>query len=740
MKSSNGHLSDPRLTGPVLAVAVPCPLPDSLDYLPPEGVDPATLAPGVRLRVPFGRRRLVGVLVAVLDRPRHDPARLRRAEAVLDREPLVGPRLQALAHWAAAYYHHPPGEVFAALLPVRLRQGAAAELRPSRRWRLTRAGAAVTAEQCARAPRQWALLARLGEGELADEAISGRGERASLRRLIDKGWVAPIDAAPGLPPLAPATPPEPEAAQRTAIEAITAALGGFDRFLLEGVTGSGKTEVYLRAIQACLARGEQALLLVPEIGLTPQLVSRLRRRLDCDIAVLHSALPEGERLNAWLAAARGEVGVVVGTRSAVFTPLARPGLFLIDEEHDASFKQQDGFRYSARDLLIRRAQLAGVPVVLGSATPSLESLYNAERGRYRRLHLPERAGGAESPPLSLIDVRAQPMDEGLSLALRQRMHETLAAGNQVLLFLNRRGFAPVLLCHQCGWVAHCERCDAHLTLHQRRGRLHCHHCDHQRAIPAHCPQCGSAELRAVGTGTERVEQALQTHFPGARILRIDRDSSRGRGVLEAQLESARKGEAQILLGTQMLAKGHHFPGVTLVGILDADQGLFGADFRAGERLAQQIVQVAGRAGRAERPGEVLIQTHHPEHPLLRQLVEGGYAGFAQAALAARAEARLPPFSHLALLRAEAPDAEAARAFLGAAAGVAGPRPAAVELWGPVPAPMERRAGRYRFQLLVQAASREALHPFLDGWLPEVGALREGRRVRWSLDVDPQDMY
>ena len=583
-------------------------------------------------------------------------------------------------------------------------------------------------------------LARLGEGELADEAISGRGERASLRRLIDKGWVAPIDAAPGLPPLAPATPPEPEAAQRTAIEAITAALGGFDRFLLEGVTGSGKTEVYLRAIQACLARGEQALLLVPEIGLTPQLVSRLRRRLDCDIAVLHSALPEGERLNAWLAAARGEVGVVVGTRSAVFTPLARPGLFLIDEEHDASFKQQDGFRYSARDLLIRRAQLAGVPVVLGSATPSLESLYNAERGRYRRLHLPERAGGAESPPLSLIDVRAQPMDEGLSLALRQRMHETLAAGNQVLLFLNRRGFAPVLLCHQCGWVAHCERCDAHLTLHQRRGRLHCHHCDHQRAIPAHCPQCGSAELRAVGTGTERVEQALQTHFPGARILRIDRDSSRGRGVLEAQLEAARKGEAQILLGTQMLAKGHHFPGVTLVGILDADQGLFGADFRAGERLAQQIVQVAGRAGRAERPGEVLIQTHHPEHPLLRQLVEGGYAGFAQAALAARAEARLPPFSHLALLRAEAPDAEAARAFLGAAAGVAGPRPAAVELWGPVPAPMERRAGRYRFQLLVQAASREALHPFLDGWLPEVGALREGRRVRWSLDVDPQDMY
>ncbi|PWG64856.1 primosomal protein N' [Spiribacter halobius] len=719
----------------VVKVAVPGPLAGPLDYRAPAFPPPV----GARVQVPLGRRRVVGVVTGHAGESELPPDRLRAVETVLDETPLLDTELLALLRWGAQYYHHPLGDCIATALPRRLRQGAPATPGEERYWRLTEAGAAanVTALR-ARAPRQALLLAELqAAGVLRPAQLPGMGgdARGALERLASRGWAEVVqrrdygliegdseDPAPAL-----------NREQADAAAALAAATG-FTALLLDGVTGSGKTEVYLDAIARCLAAGRQALVIVPEIGLTPQLLTRFRRRLRGRLAVLHSGLADGERLDAWLAAREGVADVIIGTRSAVFTPLARPGLIVVDEEHDASLKQQDGFRYSARDLAVIRAQRLDLPVVLGSATPSLESLANAGRGRYRHLHLGERAGGARPPRFGLLDVRGRPMQEGLSQPLLQRVREHLDHDGQVLLFLNRRGYAPTLLCHECGWMAECERCDARYTYHRGRARLHCHHCDREQPLPRHCPECGSVDLRPLGLGTERVEAALEAAFPETSLVRIDRDSTRRRGSFETRMEAVRRGEARLLLGTQMLAKGHHLPAVTLVGIIDADQGLFGADFRAPERLAQLIVQVAGRAGRAERPGEVLIQTHHPEHPLLQTLIHHGYPAFAQAALAERQAAGLPPERSLALLRAEAPGAAAPRAFLDAARNTA---PATrVELLGPLPAPMERRAGRYRAQLMLQADARRDLHALLDVWLPRVAALPEARRVRWSIDVDP----
>ncbi|MFN2308703.1 MAG: primosomal protein N' [Gammaproteobacteria bacterium] len=732
------------MSEPILRLAIPSPLYRLFDYLPPHGVGP--LAPGVRLRVPFGRGRTVGVLVETVAHSALDPARLKRALAVLDAEPLLPADILAMAQWAAGYYQHPLGEVLAACLPVALRGGQPAQARGAVVWCLSETGRGADRGVLTRAPRQAQALDYLGQHPdgCSREHLEAAGFGSHvLRALVARGWIethAPrvvprgVSASPGV---APALNP----AQAAAAAAIAEGQGRYQSFLLDGVTGSGKTEVYLQAVAECLALERQALVVVPEIGLTPQLVERFQQRLGFAPTLLHSGLNAGQRLNAWLAARAGAARVIIGTRSAAWVPLARPGLFIIDEEHDASLKQQEGFRYSARDLLVWRGHRDGVPVVLGSATPSLETLYNARQGRYRHLSLPERAGAAAPPRLRLLDIRNQSLDEGLSATLLEHMRGHLARGGQVLLFLNRRGFAPTLLCHACGWVGECRRCDAHLTLHQGQGLLRCHHCGSQQPIPRQCPACGCADLRPLGAGTERVEQALARHFPDLPPLRIDRDSTRRKGRLEDLLAQATRGEARLLLGTQMLAKGHHFPGVTLVGILEADQGLFSADFRAGERLAQQIIQVAGRAGRAERPGEVLIQTHHPEHPLLCQLVEAGYPAFAAAALAERQAAGLPPFRSLALLRAEAADARAPGNFLDQARAAADAAPAAgVEFWGPVPSPMERRAGRFRAQLLLVAPDRGRLHHLLAAWIPRLGELKTARRVRWSIDVDPVDLF
>jgi primosomal protein N' (replication factor Y) len=529
--------------------------------------------------------------------------------------------------------------------------------------------------------------------------------------------------------------------QHHAVDTVRQVGDRYACFLLEGVTGSGKTEVYLQLIAPLVAAGRQTLVLVPEIGLTPQLVERFRTRLGLEICVLHSGLSETQRLQAWRRAAGGQARLILGTRSAIFTPLRHPGLIIVDEEHDGSFKQQDGLRYSARDLAVWRGHTLNVPVVLGSATPSLESLYNVEQGRYRHLTLPQRAGNAQPPQVRLLDLRGRTMYGLLSDALVDAIGRHLRDGGQILVFLNRRGYAPVLLCHACGWVAECRRCDARMTVHRGHGQLRCHHCGSQRPVEHYCPACGSSELLGIGEGTERVEQALKEQFPDQRVLRIDRDTTRRKGALEQALEAAQSGEARILLGTQMLAKGHHFPGITLVAILDADQGLFSTDFRASERMAQLIIQVAGRAGRADRRGEVLVQTHHPDHPLLLQLVEKGYPAFAVTALEERRETLLPPYASMALLRAEAADPQHPRAFLEQARALAGTlREDTVQLWGPVSAPMERRAGRYRAQLLLQTAQRGALQRLLGLWVPQLDGLKTARRVRWSIDVDPVDTY
>lgn len=723
----------------IVQVAVPAPLGQTLDYLPASSG--ALPEPGSRVRVPFGRRSVTGVVTGHATQPRIPEHRLRRVQQVLDDAPLLPAELLHLGLWAADYYHCPPGEVLVSFLPAPLRKGQPPTRRPPEYWQLTDSGRAIDAGRLRRrAPRQAAVLERIAESPcglpVAALADLDGDWRAALRHLRGHGLVAP--AAPT--PTSVVEPPALNHAQQEAADAIIASLGTFTTHLLEGVTGSGKTEVYLAAVDAALRRGEQVLVLVPEIGLTPQLIERFNARVPGRVAVLHSGLADGERQDAWLAAADGEAEAVIGTRSALFTPMARPGMIIVDEEHDASLKQQEGLRYHARDLAAVRARNLGVPLVLGSATPSLESLYNALTERYRLLSLPRRAGAAQPPRLELLDIRGQPLDAGVSRPVQDRMRAHLDAGGQVLLFLNRRGYAPVLLCHDCGWIAGCPRCDARLTWHQADRRLRCHHCGHERPVDRRCQECGSTDLRDVGQGTEKLEESLGERFPDTGVIRIDRDSTRRKGAMDELLDQARQGEGRILLGTQMLAKGHDLPDISMVAILDCDHGLFGADFRAPERMAQLITQVAGRAGRRERPGEVLIQTHHPEHPLLDTLLREGYGRFARSLLAQRREAALPPYSHLALIRAEAVEQDPPRAFLEQVRR-AGTDMAAgdVLLMGPVPAPMERRAGRYRAQLLVQAPHRVPLHRLLRRLVPHIAELPGARRVRWSVDVDPQDM-
>lgn len=727
-------------------MAVDVPLRQLFDYRCPAGIDAEQLRAGVRWWVPFGRRRVVGVLIEVRRESSLPDSRLRTAVAPIDPVPVLEPPLLGLLRWAADYYRHPPGEVIAAALPAPLRSGAAA-VETRERWTVT--AAARTGELpplSARAHRLREMVDALGRVDSLDEAgligLSPRW-RDHLRELEKRGWVtrlavASVPAAAGPVTVTPGPPPTD--AQQQAIDAIGGAEGRFAPFLLHGVTGSGKTEVYLRAIAAAVGRGQQALVLVPEIALTPQLVARFTERFDAPLAVLHSSLTDQERLRAWRMARSGAAPVVIGTRSAIFAPLARPGLIVVDEEHDPSYKQHEGFRYSARDLALVRAQRSSIPIVLGSATPSLESLEGVRSGRSALLELPSRAAGARPPSLHLVDLRRHASTQGIATPTVLAVQRHLDAGGQVLLYLNRRGYAPSLFCPSCGWVAPCPRCDARLTVHQREHRLHCHHCGTEQRIPDGCPDCGDA-VKPVGQGTERIEETLAQLFPEVPLARIDRDAVRRKGALEETLARVARGDVRLLVGTQMLTKGHHFPDVSLVVVLNADQGLFGTDFRASERLAQTIVQVAGRAGRAERAGEVLIQTEYPEHPLLAQLVGGGYDAFAEAALVERRQARWPPYARIAVLRAEATRKEAPLQFLERARQLIESTGAeGVEALGPAAAPMERRAGHFRAQLLLHAASHGPLQRALSRWLPAVEAMPEARRVRWSIDVDPSELF
>ncbi|HQR23901.1 MAG TPA: primosomal protein N' [Steroidobacteraceae bacterium] len=731
---------------PVLAVAIDTPLRRVFDYRAPPHCTQEMLVPGVRLWVPFGKRRVVGVLVELRDHSELPDAKLKAAVAIIDDEPAIDAPLLDLLRWAADYYRHPPGEVIAAALPAPLRTGDSM-VETTERWSLSaavRTGSLPALSGRANRLRDMAqFLADRDSADAAGLATLSVRWRDHARELEKRGWITRLRTAePALPRsethAGPA--PEPTAEQRAAIDAIAAARGRNASFLLHGVTGSGKTEVYLRAIEAVVARGEQALVLVPEIALTPQLVARFAARFAAPLAVLHSSLTDQERLRAWRAARSGTAPVVIGTRSAVFAPLRRPGLIVVDEEHDPSYKQQEGFRYSARDLALARAQRLAIPVVLGSATPSLESLERANSGKTTLLPLPNRTAGATQPRLQVVDLRRHADTQGIATPTMLAIQRHLDAGGQVLLYLNRRGYAPTLFCPSCGWIAPCPRCDARMTVHLRDRRLHCHHCGTEQQLPETCASCGEP-VKPVGQGTERIEETLAQLFPGTPLARIDRDAVRRRGALEAALDRVTRGEVRLLVGTQMLAKGHHFPDVSLVVVLNADQGLFGTDFRASERLAQTIIQVAGRAGRAERPGEVLIQTQFPEHPLLAQLVGGGYDAFAVAALEERRQARWPPFARIAVLRAEAARREAPLEFLDRARSIAISLAGRdVEVLGPASAPMERRAGHYRAQLLLHAASHAPLQRLFARWVPALEILPEARKARWSLDVDPLELF
>jgi primosomal protein N' (replication factor Y) len=702
----------------------------------------------MRVRIPFGRRNEVGLVVAIADGSDLPATKIRRATDVLDREPLLANDDLRLIRFAADYYHHPVGEVAATAMPALLRQGR--PLDPVLEHVTTSdAGLQVDPESLARrAPRQAELLEALidagGNGIDADTLNElFPAWRRAAGALAEKGFVTRYEApaeAPALPAPAAGEPgPKLNEDQLAALAAVRAS-EGFGVSVLDGVTGSGKTEVYLHLIEETVAHGEQVLVLVPEIGLTPQLVSRFRQRLGVEPALLHSGLTDRQRLSAWRLARSGDAPLVVGTRSAVFTPMPALGLVIVDEEHDQSFKQQEGLRYSARDLAIARAKHRGIPVVLGSATPTLEMLHHCDEGRYRHVVLPRRAGGAEPPLIRLIDIGRSEALEGLSEPLAVAIEQHLESGGQALLFLNRRGFAPTLICTACGHVAECSRCDSRLTVHANERRLRCHHCGAMRPLDESCGECGEA-MRPLGEGTQRLEEALRRRFPGRSVVRIDSDSTQRRGAIDAALEQATLGEAEILVGTQMLSKGHHFPLLTLVGIVNADQGLFGTDFRSDERLAQSVVQVAGRAGRESRVGEVLIQTAFPAHPFWQRLIEGGYPAVAREALEERKAAHWPPFSRLALIRAAAHRRADAHEVLDTAARrideTAGGR---VRRLGPVDAPMARRAGRYRAQLLLQGTDRRALHEVLADLRAMLESEPASRRARWSIDVDPVELF
>ena len=743
----------------ILSLALPTPLRRRFDYLAPtntDGEQTKLWQPGQLFRVPFGNQSMVGLLLEIKSHTNIPLKKLRPATEWLGIEQALDEEQLALCLWASDYYQCPIGEAISTALPALLRQGQWQKAQIETRYRLTTEGKGLPEGALKRARKQAVLLAALQQHNNLSRAEIDALEisSAAIKALIEKGLIETyipehisedtgspagmtvIDSRGLLKEKSLDLNPE----QITALNQIQ--LNNFATYLLDGTTGSGKTEIYLQAIERCLAEGKQALVLVPEIGLTPQTLSRFLRRFNLPIAALHSGLNDRERLDAWMDAKNGTAKIIIGTRSAIFTPLKNPGMIILDEEHDLSFKQQDGFRYSARDLAVVRAHKLNIPLILGSATPSLETLHNAQQGRYQHLRLTTRAGNAKPPQIHLLDIRGQQLAEGLSPLTLDSISKTLNRNEQVLVFLNRRGYAPTLECQDCGWMADCRYCDARMTLHQSPAHLHCHHCDHQRGIPKNCPNCKSLRLHPLGQGTERSEETLRQAFPNTPVIRIDRDATRQKNSLNRLLEPVHQGDPCILIGTQMLAKGHHFPNVTLVVILDADAGLFSTDFRGIERMGQLLLQVAGRAGRAEKNGHVIVQSLHIDHPWLQTLTLSGYHAMAELILKERLKQQLPPFRHLALLRAESKRPEIALEFLRLALSLAQKiQPSSSELnyLGPLPAMMEKRGDRFRYQLHINSNQRKLLQLLLSKLALGLEASALNHRVRWSIDVDAQDM-
>ena len=726
-----------------LHIALATGLRQAFTYLAPQKSEDSRLPQiGLRVRVSFGRSERVGLIVGIDSTTELDPSKLKPIIELLDDAPLLPPELWQLGLWAADYYQHPVGDALMHLLPAKLRQPITNQL-IQLNWQINPVDA-----EFGRAKKQQAVWQKVNllapEFNLSQLQTIGI-KPSQLKPFLDKNWLTtsyPKAQEVALKLAQKGLELNPEQAQ--VVAHLAQVTGTFSCNLLNGITGSGKTEVYFHAIAHQLQAGHRTLLLVPEIGLTPQLLQRLEQRFNNRVLALHSGLTEHQRLNAWQQAGLGQADIIIGTRSALFTPIPNLGLIIIDEEHDQAYKQQEGFRYHGRDLAIKRAADAKIPIVLGSATPSLESLANVARGRFKQWLLTQRAGSASSQRYEVIDLRNQPQQAGISEQLQAMMQIQLDLGHQVLLMLNRRGFAPSLQCQSCGTTAQCPACDANMTLHRRPPRLHCHHCEHQQPVHLHCPQCQSHQLKPLGQGTERTEEQLNTLFPSTPVHRIDRDTTRKKGSLESMLEQVHAGEPCLLVGTQMLAKGHHFPNVTLAAILDADASLFSSDFRGPEKLAQLLVQTAGRAGRAQTPGTAVIQTYQADHPTINILVTQGYNAFAEQELIHRQQSGLPPAGHMALFHAQAKDATQAFALLNWLAQhvqdpALAPLTKALLMFGPMPAFMARRANYYRAQLQLQHPNRKQLQQLLLQLCNLLDEHPAARKIRWSLDIDPQEL-
>jgi len=707
---------------------------------------PFTLTAGMRVEVPFSGRNKIAIVVNTSGDSEYDKNKIKPIIRVLDDRPLVNANMLKLVEWMTHYYHAPPGEVWQTILPTVLMKGEACQKKRVSIWKILSDGqtALLDNKLATNAVKQRQALKLLVDNPqgVAHDSLSNYGlTLTTLKSLAGKKWIERDYADSGIKTL-PFSVNHPENLQlnneqQLAIDSVCERLDQYHTWLLFGVTASGKTEVYLRIIEQVVKGGQQALILVPEIGLTPQTVSRFQQRFNTPIEVIHSAISEQQRLQTWLKVRSGEARIIIGTRSALFVPLKKPGIIIIDEEHDSSFKQQQGLRYSARDIAMVRGSIEKVPVLLGSASPSIESLMNVKKNKISKLNLSNKA--MTSKPLSyrVIDLKNQPMKQGLSFALIDSISHHLKHQGQILLFLNRRGYSPVLLCHNCGWSSQCKRCDTHFTFHNLNAHLQCHHCGSSRSIPKQCPDCLSDEMVPVGLGTERLEESIKLLFPNARVRRIDRDTTRKKSAMKDFVSEIKAGQVDILIGTQMLAKGHHFPEVTLVGLVDMDGALYSSDFRAPEYAAQLITQVSGRAGRADKKGEIVIQTHHADHPMLQQLINSGYETFAATALNERIAAQLPPHNFNALFQAEATYLGHAKSFLQDVKSILkNVVQVNVELLGPVPAFYTKKAGKFRYQLYLESDNRLHLHQLLESCLGDIEKLKSASRVRWRMEVDP----
>ena len=722
----------------VFNVCIPHTNRDFFDYYA-DTVEPCV---GARVWVSFRHKTRMGIVIGHY-LPEDPHASTKSITTVIDDKPLLSGEVLALCYWISSYYQSPLSEVIPLALPKKFRNGDHDRLPRCNYYQLSVAVEQAHLLLSNRALRQHQLIDFFASlpAPLSKKAILQAGFNATqLDALLTRGiLVMNTQREIPLPSSVPQKNPLPlNPEQAIAVDEISGYLQSYRCFLLQGVTGSGKTEVYLQVIARVLAAGRQVLVLVPEIGLTPQLLARFRERFQEPMVVIHSNLNDTERQLAWQWAKEEEVKLVIGTRAAIFTPMPALGLIVIDEEHDTSLKQMDGVRYSARDTALMRAHLRHIPIILGSATPSLESLHNCALNKYTLLRLRQKALNSKPLHYQIIDIRNQVLQHGLASTTLTIINEHLEQQNQVLVFINRRGFSPVLLCHQCGWMADCRDCDAHLTMHRSRGRLICHHCGLMQAIPTHCQSCKSRDLVPVGTGTQRVHEYLSTQFPATTLLRIDRDEVSKKQALDACLALINDGTAQLIVGTQMLAKGHHFPRLTLVVVLDADNGFYNQDFRALERLGQLLTQVAGRAGRAEFPGQVVVQTHVPQHPLLNLLVQQGYDAFAQSLLTLRQQAELPPYHFLTVIRAQGKALPTILHFLQAIKEQL--HLYDMNVLGPAPAPLARKGGHHRMQLLVKSSSRKKLMTALTqvrSWLAINTKITNG--IRWNMDVDPMDL-